>query len=92
MSHNSGLFVGLPAKSLLANHGRLGLIKNLLMMKIQAHGDFLTFSQRGEGAAPQERPVQPGRRRHAAFEASSGRLSITLSTTPHSTAISPVRK
>ena len=82
----------MPAKSLLANHGRLGIIKNLLMMKIQAHGDFLTFSQRGEGAAPRGRPDQAGGKDHAALEASSGRLSITLSTTPHSTAISLVRK
>jgi hypothetical protein len=35
----------------LANHGSVGIIKNLLMMKIQAHGDFLTVSKLGDGAA-----------------------------------------
>src|SRR5262249_16358062 len=50
MSHSSRLLVGFPAKSLLANHGSLGIIKNLLMMKIQSHGDFLAFSQRRRGA------------------------------------------
>jgi hypothetical protein len=49
MSHISGLLVTFPAKSLLANHGSVGIIKNSLMMKIQADGDFLTFSQRRQG-------------------------------------------
>src|SRR5215475_7569973 len=48
-----------PAKSLLANHGSVGIIKNLLMMKIQAHGDFLAFSQQRQGATPKPSAAGP---------------------------------
>jgi hypothetical protein len=41
----------IPAKSPLANHGNVGIIKILLMMKNQSRGDFLTGSRPAPGAA-----------------------------------------
>src|SRR5262249_45311523 len=47
----------IPAKSPLANHGSVGIIKILLMMKFEPHGDFWTASRPARGPFP-KRPAE----------------------------------